>query len=151
MICCECRWWKPREELDCYCEIDEGDCHRYPPIVPCVSRVTELGIAVLEEIRGAVLTTYPTTYATEFCGEFERKAVERTERGMTVTDRKPVEFDVCPDCGLWNYPSLERKVHEGDDLVVLSLVRAECPNCGWMTLYYRSVKECAAEWNSAKI
>lgn len=76
MMCCKCRWWKPREELDCYCDIDDGECHRYPPMVPCVNRVTELGIAVFEEIRGAVLTTYLTTYATEFCGEFERKVVE---------------------------------------------------------------------------
>ena len=76
MICCECRWWRPREDLDYYSETDDGECHRYPPMVPCVSRVTELGIAVLEEIRGAVLTTYPVTYAEEFCGEFEREVVE---------------------------------------------------------------------------
>lgn len=76
MRCCECRWWSPLEELDHYCEIDDGECHRYPPTVPCVSRVTELGITSFEEMHGAVLTTYPTTYATEFCGEFERKAVE---------------------------------------------------------------------------
>lgn len=76
MMCCECRWWRPREELDHYCEWDDGECVRFPPFVPCVSKVTDFGIAVPEVAHGTVLTTYPTTGADEFCGEFERKAVE---------------------------------------------------------------------------
>ena len=76
MMCCECRWWRPREELEHYCELDDGECFRFPPFVPCVNKVTDFGVTVPEVIRGTVLTTYPITNAEEFCGEFVRKVVE---------------------------------------------------------------------------
>lgn len=73
MTCCECRWWRPAKEREHYTEIDDGECIRFPPMVPCINRVTDLGIAVPEVLRGVVLTAYPIVYALEECGEFERK------------------------------------------------------------------------------
>ena len=73
MMCCDCRWWDPREEREEYGELNEGECHRYPPIVTCIEKVNDMGIATPEVIRGSVLTTYPITYALEWCGEYTGK------------------------------------------------------------------------------
>lgn len=70
--CCDCRFWETEAGPE-FMELDEGECHRYPPNVPCISKVSDFGIAIPEVVRGAVLTTYPITYALEWCGEFERK------------------------------------------------------------------------------
>ena len=69
MKCCECQWWETKAEPE-FMELDEGECHRYPPNVPCINQVTNLGIAAPEVIKGSVLMTYPVTYAFEWCGEF---------------------------------------------------------------------------------
>lgn len=74
MSCCaNCRWWDPRHEYETITELDEGECHRYPPSIPCIAKVNDLGLATPEVIRGSVFTTYPITYALEWCGEFLRK------------------------------------------------------------------------------
>lgn len=70
--CCDCRWW---ENLDSgeVTELSEGCCHRYPPNVPCVARVNDIGVATPEVVKGSVLTNYPINYAFEWCGEFSGK------------------------------------------------------------------------------
>ena len=71
MSCCaNCRWWEPYKKRETVSELDEGECHRYPPNVPCVSRVNDFGIAVYEIDRGSILVTYPVMFALEWCGEF---------------------------------------------------------------------------------
>lgn len=63
-----------------------------------------------------------------------------------------VEFKPCPDCGSEDYPSLEReRFLVNGDTDVLSQVRATCKTCGWRTLWHKSVKGCASEWNEAKV
>ena len=64
-----------------------------------------------------------------------------------------VEFKPCPDCGSEDYPILERDhiTLLSSGLEVLSQVRASCKLCGWRTLWHKSVKGCAAEWNEAKV
>ena len=77
--CYKCRWWDPFDKGD-ITELSDGDCRRYPPNVPCVNRVNDLGIAVPETIRGAILMGYPITFAIEWCGEFQ--PLKRERRGL---------------------------------------------------------------------
>lgn len=69
MRCCDCRWWEPIDKGETT-ELSEGYCHRYPPNVPCVAKVNDIGIAAFETVRGTVLMSYPIVYAPEWCGEF---------------------------------------------------------------------------------
>lgn len=63
-----------------------------------------------------------------------------------------VEFKQCPDCGSDTYPNLDREHYESyGGIDALSQVRANCKVCGWRTLFHKSVKGCADEWNKAKV
>lgn len=78
MRCCaNCEWWEPREEREAVSELDDGECHRHPPSVPCVNRVNDLGIAVYDTARGSILMTYPVVFAMEWCGEFSDIPIPR--------------------------------------------------------------------------
>lgn len=78
MRCCaNCDYWEPYGEHDEVTELDDGDCRRYPPSVPCLRRVSELGIAEPETARNTVLMAYPVMFATEWCGEFRETASPR--------------------------------------------------------------------------
>lgn len=75
--CVKCEYWEciNNEELEEYGELAEGECHRYPPNVPTFyntydeqCKITDL-IANLD--RGKMFMDYTTTFADEWCGEFE--------------------------------------------------------------------------------
>lgn len=53
-------------------ELDSYECHRFPPSVPVVERVTELGVEIhlLNEGNDVMMMTYPRTYFDEWCGEW---------------------------------------------------------------------------------
>lgn len=63
--------------------------------------------------------------------------------------RIPVEFRPCPDCGCDEYPYLSRGIVHTNGKPLH--VKAECYRCGWQTVYHKSVKECAKEWNEAEV
>lgn len=80
MTCCgNCQWWEPHDAKAVVTELRDGECARFPPSVPCISRVTDLGVAVPEVVRGTVLMAQPTTYSVERCGEFRRATQSRME------------------------------------------------------------------------
>lgn len=63
-----------------------------------------------------------------------------------------VEFKPCPDCGSEDYPRFERDyILQYGGMDAMSQVRASCKTCGWRTLFHKSVKGCASEWNEAKV
>ena len=76
----------------------------------------------------------------------EPKNVKEALVEITGETRKSVEFRPCPDCGCDKYPYLIVSAN-GKSLHV----KAECYRCGWRTVYHKSVKDCAKEWNEAEV
>lgn len=108
--CCDCCWWETEAELE-FTELDEGECHRYPPNVPCIRKINDFGIATPEVTKGSMITTYPITYAFEWCGEFLGKENTRHERTCRPV-RKEIEWPAqegprnrvvyeCSECEAW--------------------------------------------------
>lgn len=105
--CCDCCWWETEAELE-FTELDEGECHRYPPNVPCIRKINDFGIATPEVTKGSMITTYPITYAFEWCGEFLGKENTRHEPncdGCDVYERDLQGW--CENCAR-AYPDLYR-------------------------------------------
>ena len=74
--CMNCKYWdsyeaekSPDNRMWC-----DGNCHRYPPCVPCIAGITDIGALVFEEpYKGLPLVDHPVTFGDNWCGEFARR------------------------------------------------------------------------------
>ena len=74
--CAECKYWdsyeaekNPDHRMWC-----DGNCHRYPPYIPCMAGITDIGAFVFEEpYKGLPLVDHPVTFGDNWCGEFARR------------------------------------------------------------------------------
>ena len=62
-----------------------------------------------------------------------------------------IEFKPCPDCGYEGYPLFDRRDMYSGFEIISSNVRAFCNTCNWGTGFHANVKECAEDWNNAKV
>lgn len=72
--CANCKYWyyyHDEKQFDKFGEVSEGECRRFPPSVPCIDSVTDLGIPVPELTKMTPLMTNPFTFAGGWCGEFK--------------------------------------------------------------------------------
>lgn len=75
--CVKCEYWEciNNEELEKYRELAEGECRRYPPNVPSFWNTHEEQCKLTDLIvnldKGSQFMVWPTTFADEWCGEFE--------------------------------------------------------------------------------
>ena len=72
--CANCKHWYPYNENDFekYGECADGECRRFPPSVPIISRISDMGIAIPEDlIKGTLMVNHPFVFAGDWCGEFK--------------------------------------------------------------------------------
>ena len=72
--CANCKYWYVYDEkkIEEFGDCTEGECRRFPPSIPCVSHINDMGIAVPEElIKGTILVNHPFVFAIDWCGEFK--------------------------------------------------------------------------------
>lgn len=73
-VCANCKYWD-YYELDEYkrnnIELEECECHRYPPSVVNIDRITSEGNIIPVLARNTPLMSHCYTFGSEWCGEFE--------------------------------------------------------------------------------
>lgn len=69
--------------------------------------------------------------------------------------RKELEdlfYSICPDCGCSvDKPEYNRTIVFSDGKRIMSTVYIECPNCGFRTGDYSTVRACYEEWNKCEL
>ena len=77
--CETCDYWamKKNEEVT---EVTDHECHRYPPNVPVIRHVNDIGIEchLLTTGNDSTYMTYPRTFFDEWCGEWRERQWEPT-------------------------------------------------------------------------
>ena len=72
--CANCKYWYTYDEkkIEEFGDYAEGECRRFPPSIPCIRHINEMGIAVPENlVKGTLLVSHPFVYAGDWCGEFK--------------------------------------------------------------------------------
>lgn len=103
-----------------------------PPVIPCDDKYYK-NMSALVPIKT----------------KSEEKNAKEALAEITGETRIPVEFRPCPDCGCDEYPYLSRGIVHTNGKPLH--IKAGCYRCGWQTVYHKSVKECAKEWNEAEV